>query len=300
MAFSASGDVAKAERRVKSAQSHLDSLLYATPSPSESNVSASEQNIADLEAVMAKIREDLERGSVMETSTDGVSVMAGIQQFISDHQRLVSENMDADGEAAPIAIEDDFAFGFDRYLDGATPFESDSVNSDLDKQRQILAYILAKLINSQPEGIEAVERELLEIASDEAAKAKDGFIIDEAISARVTEAIDTLAFSVTFSGYTNSLRVFLNNLAEFEMPIVVRSIEVERPKGSETVAAASSSSGGGFDAIFGAFGAPDSSAAEEETQKQQPVITDTASKFTIVLEFIEIVLENESNDEEPS
>jgi hypothetical protein len=46
----------------------------------------------------------------------------------------------------------------------------------------------------------------------------------------VPGAINTLAFGLTFTGYTDSLRELLNNLAKFDLPFVVRSIEVERPQ----------------------------------------------------------------------
>ena len=281
LAYTASVKVAKSERRMKSAKAHLDSLVYASPSPSAANVIASEDNIAKLAAEMASIRADLERGASIETSTDGVTVMAGIQQFISDHQRLVAANLDEDGEAKPITVAEDFGFGFEQYLDDAAHFESDEANIALDKQRQILSYIIDQLIASGPDSIVQVQRELLELSPEEIAK---NFSIAPEISARVENAIETMAFSVTFIGYTESLRLFLNNLARPLMPIVVRSIEVERPTGSETVAAPSSSSVN-LDEIFGI------------SQAQKPVIEDNASKFTVTVEFIEIVLPEESNGE---
>ena len=219
--------MAKSERRVKSAKAQLNSLVYASPSPSASNVTASEDNIAKLAAELASIRADLERGASIETSTDGVTVMAGIQQFISDHQRLVAANIGEDGGRRPISVAEDFGFGFEQYLDDATPFESDESNIALDKRRQILSYMIDQLISSDPDSIDAVRRELLELGPEEKAK---NFTIAPEVSARVDNAIETMAFSLTFTGYTESLRLFLNNLAGFKMPIVVRSVEVERPK----------------------------------------------------------------------
>ena len=105
-------------------------------------------------------------------------------------------------------------------------------------------------------------------------------------------AIDTLAFGLTFTGYTDSLRGLLNDLAKFDLPIVVRSIEVERPSGSRTTTKVPANNN--LDAFFGVFdgGSNPEEGAPEEAQK--PVISENISTFTVVLEFIEIVLPTQS------
>ena len=114
----------------------------------------------------------------------------------------------------------------------------------------------------------------------------ESFQIKDAISARVPGAIDTLAFQLSFTGYTDSLRIFLNNLAKFDLPIVVRSVDVQRPNKSKSTTDAIT--GNNLDSIFGAFAASNDDEAPEEAQK--PVISENISTFTVVLEFIEIVL----------
>jgi hypothetical protein len=254
-------------------------------------VEASAKNVAELEAELRKIREDLERGARMTTSTDGIGVMAGIQQFISEFQREAAAHTDKDGEPAEIILADDFAFGFEQYLDEATMLDDEELIPVLDKQRQILTYLLNKLYDAEPESIVSVEREVLELKTAGAGSDK-GFAIDPAITARVPGAINTLAFGLTFTGYTDSLRELLNNLAKFDLPIVVRSIEVERPSGSRTTAKVPASNN--LDAFFGVFGGGSNSDLEVPEEAQKPVISENISTFTVVLEFIEIVLPAES------
>ena len=98
---------------------------------------------------------------------------------------------------------------------------------------------------------------------------------------------------MTFTAYTDSLRSFLNDLAKFDLPIVVRSIEVTRPTGSQTTAAPAR--GNNLDAIFGAFGGQGEADAPKEAQK--PVISENISTFTVTLEFIEIVLPADSAED---
>lgn len=279
--------VKKAQLSITSNQTQLNSLLYASPAPTVANVEAAEENVAQLTDALRTIREDLQRGSRLSASTDGVNVMAGLQQFIFEYQKRVAAHTDADGQPAPITISEDFAFGFEQYADEAAMVDDPEKIATLDKQRQILSYLLTQLIESNPQSINSVEREVLELEETK------GFVIDPVISARVPGAIDTMAYSLSFSGYTSSLRSLLNNLAKFDLPIVVRSIAVERPSGSETVVAPQ---GNNLDDIFGIFGDSGAETEAEPQEAQKPVIEENVSSFTVIVEFIEVVLPDASNE----
>lgn len=287
LALAESGKIDQAKQNISSAESQLNNMRFADPAPTQENVEASARNVAELEAELREIREDLEQGTRMSASTDGIGVMASIQQFISEYQREATALTDKGGEPLEIIVPDDFAFGFEQYIDEARMLEDEDLIPVLDKQRQILSYLLDKLYGAKPESILAVEREVLELKA-EGTGSTNSFAINPAITARVPGAIDTLAFGLTFTGYTDSLRGLLNDLAKFDLPIVVRSIKVERPSGSSTTAKVPDNNN--LDAFFGVFdgGSNSEVAAPEEAQK--PVISENISTFTVDLEFIEIVL----------
>jgi hypothetical protein len=287
LALAESGKIDQAKQNISSAESQLNNMRFADPAPTQENLEASARNVAELEAKLREIREDLEQGARMSSSTDGIGVMASIQQFISEYQREATALTDKGGEPIEIIVPDDFAFGFEQYIDEARMLEDEDLIPVLDKQRQILSYLLDKLYGAKPESILSVEREVLELKAEGTGSTKS-FAINPAITARVPGAIDTLAFGLTFTGYTDSLRGLLNDLAKFDLPIVVRSIEVERPSGSSTTAKVPDNNN--LDAFFGVFdgGSNSEVAAPEEAQK--PVISENISTFTVVLEFIEIVL----------
>ena len=229
---------------------------------------------------------------------DGVVVMASIQQFISEASSKLETHQLVNGltgetEPAPIETSGDFAFGFDAYADAATIPADPQLVPLLDKQRQILSALVDKLIASHPQSIELIEREALE-KNATAAQIPGTFVIDPAVSARVPNAIDTLAFRVSFKGYTESLRLFLNELAKFDLPIVVRGVQVERPIGSDTVNVKQTDESNNFEAIFGSFGMEESTEDATEAEAQKPVIVDNLSTFTLLLEFIEVVLPAET------
>ena len=289
LAFVEAGKIDRVKQKISSVESQLNNLGFANPAATPENVKASAENVAELEAGLRKIRVDLERGARITASTDGIGVMAGIQQFISNHQREAAAHIDKDGEPVQIIVPVDFAFGFEQYLNEATMLDDEDLIPVLDKQRQIISYLLNKLYDAEPESIVSVEREVLELAPTSRAK---GFSINPAITAKVPGAINTLAFGLTFTGYTDSLRKLLNNLAKFDLPIVVRSIEVERPSGSRTTVEIPANDN--LDAFFGVFGGGSDSEVEVSDTAQKPVISENISTFTVVLEFIEIVLPTES------
>jgi hypothetical protein len=282
LALAQAGSIDQAKREIVNAKSQLDNLSNSTAAPTEANIERSQQNVAELKSVLSNIRDDLQRGSRLTTSSDGIGVMAGIQQYISDYQRKAEAHTNEVGEPDPIELPADFAFGFEQYIDRSTPLEDPALSAVLDKQRQILSYLMEKLLEADPSSIVSVKREVLEVSSAD----QKGFKISPAVSARVPGAIDTLAFSISFNAYTESLREFLNSLAKFDLPIVVRSIKVDRPSQSQTTAAPRGTNN--LDSIFGAFGGSETETAPEEAQK--PVISENISTFTVVVEFIEIVL----------
>lgn len=288
LAINASGEAKQAERSSNNAQAQLRTLLNEAPALTEENLDAANRNLAALQSRFERIRQDLERGASLDVSDDGVSVSAGIQQYIAKFQDAVENHVDEAGQSAPIETPDDFAFGFEQYLGEADVPEDLERVSRLDKQRQILSYLMRQLIEANPQSIDAVEREIMD-SEEESGKA---FSIDPRISAQVPGAIDTIAFRLTFTGYTESLRDFLNHLADFDLPIVVRRVEVERPSGTETRVA--SPRRNDPNDLFGDIFAGDETAGqagnEEASEGQEPVIEENFSEFTVILEFIELIL----------
>lgn len=287
------GKLSKAKQQSVHVDRQLQALMYAIPAPSADNLQAAQQNAANLKARLQNICETLKRGSLLTISNDGMHVMSGLQNYIANYRKRVTKHLNANEVAAPIQVPDDFAFGFEAYIETTTISEGEFVPL-LDQQRKVLSYILDQLIAADPAGIQAVEREALELPSS---SRNAGFWINPAVSARVPDAIDTLAFRITFTGYTSVLRTFLNNLARFELPIVVRSVEVERSSTNSSQAAVTNSQGN-LDDIFSIFGDTSSSssatpAAAPETNRK-PVISETESSFTVTLEFIEIILTSDS------
>jgi hypothetical protein len=267
LTFIESRKLSKTKVQVASVGGQIEALIYANPAPNKKNVKAAQTNLEDLQGRLKSTYQELQQGSYLNTNEDGVSVISNILRYISDYKKRVKNHVDVNATPAPIEVPDQFAFGFEKYFKSTLIPEGEIVPR-LDKQRQILSYILDKLIAADPTSIQAVSREDFENSTGR----RKGFQIDTAISARVPDAIDTLAFQVTFTGYTPTLRKFLNGLAYFQLPVVVRSVEVDRiEKKSENKASR----------IF--------NAARSDEDNKTPVISEIESIFTVTLEFIEVI-----------
>lgn len=294
LAFSASGQKAKAARQLRQSGQELKSLLQAETSLTPDNVAASEANVAELSEELERISSELSRGSRLQREEDGVRVIASIQQYISDCQQLAEDYANADGEALPVELPADFAFGFNEFFTVSDVPESVEEIAYLNNQRQILEHVMTKLIAAGPASIDSVAREPFPAGAEDSNSGRAVFKVGEAVTAARPGAIDTLGFKVAFSGDTASLRRFLGELNRFEFPIVVRSVEVERPSGEETTVAPREA--GGLEDIFGVFGSSASSIEEKEAAAEElskPVIEGNRSRFTVVMEYFQVVIGTE-------
>ena len=262
---------------------NLKRILLSNPSPNDQNVISSRQNVLELSEKLQSIVDELGRGQQAEASIDGVRVTAGIQQFISKYKTL-SKTHESEFGPSPIKLPRDFAFGFDRFKNESKVPENPAEIAMLDKQREILDYLVGELFATNPTEILDIKRHSAKQGEEEF----DAFYGDSSIfeikpsvTSRVEGAIDTIPFQISFSGKTNTLRNFLNRLAEFDRPIVVRSINVSRP--NESIKRFSDEEDINMEDL-----------SEEEIEnlkeKRDPVVTENLSHFTLTLEYIEIVL----------
>lgn len=259
-------------------EKNLQRMLLSSPSPVDENVVSSSLNLEELSKRLKIIRTELERGEQVEASVDGVRVAAGIQQYISKFTSL-AKNHDTKYGPIPIEIPKDFAFGFDRFkLESEVPDDPREIEM-LDKQRDLLDFLLGELYAVDPKSILSVKRQSARnFDDDDFYNDSSIFDIGSSISSKVEGAIDTLAFEISFSGKTNTLRGFLNRLVEFKRPIVVRSINVSRP--TESIKRK----------IFEDAEEDQQDSVPEVKETRDPVVTENTSEFTLILEYIEIVL----------
>jgi hypothetical protein len=265
--------------------------------PVEGNREKLEGRLEEVRGDLGRIREILfaRTEKILADPADEFTFLPKLQSFIAE--------MKSEAAAGGVALNSDEAFGFARYAIRAEQPDASEIPV-LDRQRQVLEYILRQLLESDPSALLSVERELVEGSVDEEELRRDDaeddvFVIEDLVTLRANEFIESFAFRLVFTGRTAVLREFLNRLAEFELPLVVRSIEVVPvEEGDEPEPEAEEETGGGEDALFALFGGggQEADAPEEETEEAEegtePVITENKSKFTVVIEFVEVRIED--------
>src|SRR5690606_20636070 len=176
------------------------------------------------------------------------------------------------------------------------------------KQQLVVSYILDQLFAAQPESLVSVSRPGEGGASEQAAPppaggrdrgqqvGRAGFRLSPDLTAAIPGVIEAEAYQVVFTGRASTLRTFLNTIAQFEMPLVVRSVEVA-PAGER-----SSTSGQQEPATRRRRRADPETvepvqepAPAEQTEEAAPVsdniplVANNVSQFTVAMEYLDLV-----------
>lgn len=309
--FMASGSASDAKKAFARAESSYRSALALNPAATPANLQASEENVEKLaKALEAQVATTKGSAPFIISQTPPTTEAAMLfqleafkEQFTKDAAMVVPFGKSDDEPG--IGLPEDFNFGFSRFLEEGDPPPTEFIPIVFE-QKEILAYLLRKLYDSKPNSIESVQREMKEevipaetqpgTASANNRPSRDRLKKDEfevgKISAQVPGAIETLGFRIVFTGYTQSLRLFLKQLEEFELPLVVRSVEVEPFQEQVTLADKKDDADNPF-AIFGVE-------TEEPTQEEleaatEPLIEDILSQFTVVVEHIQVLVDASGN-----
>lgn len=222
--------------------------------------------------------------------TSSTNALFDVQFFVEEYR--------AKAAAATSMTAEDLAnefFGFQAY---AQTGPADSLIPTVYKQRLIVAHILDQLFEARPEALVSVSRPGESGAQNNAAAANGGrgpaqqagsagFSLNSRLSAAIPDVVKTSPFQVVFTGRAGTLRAFLNGLSSFEMPLLVRSVEVASATES------SSSSGAGAEPVRrrrrSRTPEPAQQEEEEKVDENIPLVADNLSRFTVAMEFIDLV-----------
>ncbi|HVU37981.1 MAG TPA: Amuc_1100 family pilus-like protein [Opitutales bacterium] len=287
-----SSNVAVAQTQLKKSASAAEAVSKSSPAPSQQNLDAATKNVADLKAELADVDHTLQDTplKITDIPTKDVDLLSQIQSY--------KDGLNQKAKDKGIIVPNDYNYGFGMslYVGKGVSAPAPEKFPAVYKQMKVLDYILNHLFDDaklpdQKMKIISVEREdvtavVVPTASayaapvnpDEGGTASDFFVIPPTITARVPDAINTLAFRIRFIAHTESLRILLNDLAKFELPLVVRSIEVvPAPTTDRSIYGAPATAG--RSALSAANAAPDN---------RKPVVTENYSQFTITIEYVEL------------
>lgn len=192
---------------------------------------------------------------------------------------------------AGVEIGSEERFGFGAYANEGP--DSEYIEA-IFKQRRIAEVLLEALFSAKPARLNGVFRDDWEPAPDEPGgvrpvtrqgsnKVPETFVIDPQVTARVPDVVRTYAFRLEFVGQTASLRTFMNHVAGSDLPLIVRSVEVEsfQPPARNTR--------GRREDPFAAIADQASNLDLPALQAARvPIVNRNLSRFAVTVEFLEI------------
>jgi len=290
--------VTVAQRNLQTAQSTAQNLEKASPAPTDDNKAAALKNVDDLQATLDKVTKTLSDTplKVTDIPTNGADLLIDIQSYVTN---LQAKAKDRD---VTLPADPNFAFGMSMYVGKVSPPAPDKIAA-VYTQMKVLDYILGHLmgdakLDDQKMKITSVMRENVAAMSSGPGAAPvvatdssvtDVFVIPPSLSAR-GPGVNTLAFQIEFVGYTESLRLLLTDLKNFEMPLVVRSIQVEHADESEFDSSATPTAAAPSPELNlpRTATAAERAAARADAAARKPVVAENLSRFTLVIEYIQL------------
>ena len=252
-----------ARRRGDKLSRELHSLAAIQPEPTVENTARIAAGLNRANHALVNLRTELIPPGPVASRNASTTAPGNRPDAFFDIATFV-EAMRARAQQAGVTLRSDERFGFSSYTNEAPEAGRLAL---VFRERQCVQYLLETLIDARPRQLLSVQRERPpgpgggHPANPAAAGAGDYFDLDPHLSVRVPGIVETLAFRVAFTGCTAVLRTLLNQLAGFEVPVVVRAVEVAP-----------------------ADGLPDTSAPVRSGATS--LIAQPWSRFTVTVEFI--------------
>ncbi|MSU50672.1 MAG: hypothetical protein EXS37_16560 [Opitutus sp.] len=314
-------------RKLEQRKVELQGMAELAPPPTREVATAIEADLGKAQKALASMQAELKGRGPAAERIHNAKVPAARTDAYFDLATYVEKTRELakkfDVELRPEASR----FGFAAFANEGPVLEH---MEPVFRQRQLAQYLVESLLEARPRALLAVKREQTitkaerevraaaaaaaaangevppEISADSGESGPDYFTIDSRVSARVPNYIDTTAFRFVFTGQTAALRTFLNRLASFELPVLVREVEVEVASAEEATAQAPTEETAAADSAaavaaaapasvvlaVGGAAAPTSATkatAPKRPSTAAPIVTKPLSKYTVTVEFVELV-----------
>ena len=247
-----------AEKTLAQKRAALATLALAAPAPSRETAVQIEADLARAQRALAVMQAELRgRGPAAERLKSAKAPAARTDAFF-DLATFV-ETTRARAKQQGVAVAPAAAhFGFSLYANEAPEV---ALIAPVFHQRLVVQYLADALLDARPRSLLRIQRErpLTDderkaraealaaataaaaengvappvVSADFAALSPDYFDLDPRLSAHVPGSVEVTAYRLVFTGQTAALRAFLNKLAAFELPVIVRAVEVEPASGEE-------------------------------------------------------------------
>lgn len=251
------------QRRLQALQAESRSLQMLVPSPTESAAENIESALLYSQASAWRLRESLQpTGSEVERRAAALVPRSGTEAYF-EIAALV-ERMKSKARERHVGLEVEERFGFQEF---ATTEPAGHQTEHVLRDCRVAEYVLSALFAAEPQRLIGFQRgQPVTVVGERASAREDGFLADWARTEADLKRIHSAAYRLVFAGETPALRGLLNRLAEFRLPVVVRSVAAEAIEASGKVLASSETAG-----------------------VLRPVTRRTLTRFTVTLELVELL-----------
>lgn len=287
--------------RLQQRRAELEGMGQLNPAPTREVAAAIEADLARAQAALAAMKTELSGQSAAVEKLRAAKVPAARTDAFFDLATYVERVKEAAAKAGVQLRPEAARAGFAQYANEGP--ETDRIEPVF-RQRQLAEHLMNLLLEARPEAIVAVRRERPRTKAEREAEAQaiangqpppapeggdgpDFFALDPRGSARVPGFVATSGFRLTFQGETAALRLFLNRLAAFELPFLVREIEVEPVNAEEAAADAPASPAA--PAVAAVTAVPAAREAAPKGPVQTPLVPKSTSRFTVTVEHLELL-----------
>jgi hypothetical protein len=322
----------EAARKLQQRQQELGEMANLIPPPSREVAVAIEEDLSRAQRALAAMQAELKGKGPLPEKLRSAKVPANRPDAFFDIASYV-ERMRELARKNDVRVRTEASrFGFGAYANEGP--EQERIEPVF-RQRQVAQFLVESLLEARPAALLAVKREptltkaerqtrdeaiaaalanavegqppdYSAVPQVEIPEGPDYFLISPQATARVYGFVDTEAFQFVFTGQTAALRAFLNKLASFELPVLVRQVEVEPAASEDVVEPAADDSSASPGAVADASGAPASVVLSLDpapapkarkapaTQASRgpapvPIVTKPVSKFTVTVEYVSLV-----------
>lgn len=290
--------------RLQQRRVELEGMGQLNPAPTREVAAAIEADLARAQAALAAMRTELSGQPPAVEKLRAAKVPAARTDAFFDLATYVERMKEAAAKAGVQLRPEAARVGFAQYANEGP--ETDRIEPVF-RQRQLAEHLLTLLLEAKPDAIVAVRRERPRTKAEREAEAQalangqpppapeggdgpDFFALDPRGSARVPGFVETSAFRLTFQGETAALRLFLNRLAAFELPFLVREIEVDPVSAEDAAAEAPPAGPAPAAAVLNAVpAAREATPAAAKAPAQTPLVPRSTSRFTVTVEHVELL-----------
>lgn len=273
----------RAAIQLQAKRQELDWLAHRSPALSEENVLAIAADVAAHERKVAELRASL------AGSDDWLSASPAVSRESYFALGKFSQHLKALAVAQHVAVRTDERFGFATYAHEGPEVE---MIASVHRQRVVIQHLVETLFEARPQALLGVQREHPRAAVSPAVstaalpsgaaassapvpapargreESADFFAPAARLRVPAPDLLGGELFRLEFTGQMRTLRAFLNGLVTSRLPLTVRAVEVE-PANAAAVAG--------------------ERAAESPLDVPVPLVTETSSRFTVVVECLAVV-----------